>query len=113
MSRMTTSRASLSWTSAAMRRACSIGLKRLGVYPPSAGVEPLVPDDRERLLRDVAVHLGAGLEQRAEVARRDGHRIELEERDPFRMVESTENRVELCARESRSRGDTEADETKH
>src|SRR5215472_12518302 len=105
MSRMTTLRASLSWTSAAMRRACSSGLKRLGVYPPSAGVEPLVPDDRERLLRDVAVHLGPGLEQRAEITRCDGHRVELEELDAVRVVESAENRFELSARESRSRGD--------
>src|SRR5476649_2094629 len=41
MSRMTTSRASFSWASAAIRRASSIGLKRLELYRASGPIQRL------------------------------------------------------------------------
>src|SRR3954463_7533088 len=108
MSRMTTSRPSLSWAMAAIRRACSSGLKRLSVYPGRVVVKPLAADDLRNRGRDVGLD-----EPLAQLAGGDRGRLDVEEQDALGVVELRQHRLELLAREPGPRRDGEQRQLQH
>src|SRR6266567_3118008 len=108
MSRMTASRASLSWTSAAIRRACSSGLKRFRVYPCSCLVKPFGPDDVRGRGRQLRADVLARHEPGAEIAGGDRRRLDLEEENALGPAEAPEHLLEPLAREARTSCDRDA-----
>src|SRR5437660_550562 len=99
MSRMTTSRASLSWAMPAMRRACSSGV-RAGML---ATVEAELCDQHGNRRRDEVVDRLAASNALADVARRDVERLDLEEQHALGLRQLVEHRVETLARVPRTR----------
>src|SRR5476649_2884204 len=99
MSKITTLRASLSCARAAMRRACSMGVKRASVYRARV-IQPVRPDDAGDLGRDVGGHVGAGREPGAKLARGDGNRGDLEEQHALGLLELGQHLVEPVARKT-------------
>src|SRR5436305_207042 len=87
MSRMTTSRASFSWASAAIRRACSMGLKRPELYRDSSPIQRFRADQLGDRGRQVARRAVACREAAAELARGNGRGLDLEERDTTGRLE--------------------------
>src|SRR6266508_156416 len=82
MSRMTTSRASFSWATLAMRRACSSGVSRSGLLSGcrlSVAVQAPVLDLAGDRLGNQSVELLASAGALAQVARRNRRRVDLEE----------------------------------
>src|SRR6266508_4022659 len=82
MSRMTTSRASFSWATLAMRRACSSGVSRSGLLSGcrlSVAVQAPVLDLAGDRLGNQSVERLASAGALAQVARRNRRRVDLEE----------------------------------
>src|SRR5437867_10731257 len=107
MSRITTSRASLSWAMPAMRRACSSGVS--GSSNPFldasvAAVQALLRDQPCHRGRNQTIDVFAPLDTVANVARRDVDRLDLEEEHALGPRELHEDVVEPFARIPRSRG---------
>src|SRR5919109_1343814 len=94
MSRMTTSRANLSWAMPAIRRACSSGV-RAGML---ATVEAKLGDQRGDRRWDEVVDRLLARDTRAHLARRDVERFDLEEEHAFGIRQLVEHGVETLAR---------------
>src|SRR5579862_1514882 len=112
MSRITTLRASLSCARAAIRRACSMGVKRLSVYRARV-IQPVGPDDAGNLGRNIYTDVGAGCEPGAQLARGDRRRLDLEEEHALGAFELREHLVEALLREARPRRDRQPGSLEH
>src|SRR5262245_18667412 len=104
MSRMTTSRASLSWAMPAMRRACSSGVRARMLATVQAELRDQLGDARRHQIVDRLT----AREALPHLARRDGERLDLEEEHTFRVFELGQDAAEPVLWISRPRCDREA-----
>src|SRR5436190_695818 len=111
MSRITTSCASLSWAIAAMRRACSSGVSEssspFGCGRSVPTVEAVLANQLGHACRHEIVDRVAARDTVADVARRNGQRLELEEQHTLGVREPLEDGVEALARVAGARSDAE------
>src|SRR5712691_6479861 len=109
MSRMTTSRASLSWAMPAMRRACSSGARARML----AVVEAKACDQLRHRPRDKPVDRLAARDAVPDLTRRDRPGVDLEEQHALRPLQLGEHVVEPHARISRPRRNGEPRALQH
>src|SRR5262249_14752988 len=103
MSRMTTSRASLSWAMPAMRRAGSSGVRARMLATVQAELRDQLGDAR----RHQIVYRLPASDALTHLARRDGKRLDLEEEHTFWMFEFGQDGVEPILWIARPRRDRE------
>src|SRR6266550_7497338 len=122
MSRMTTSCASFSWARLAMRRACSrdvsVASAPFGLRPKCSpvlaiSVEPEGLDQLGHGRRYDPVDRLASADAVTDLARRDRHRLDLEQLDAIRPRQLLQDRVQSLARKARSRCDSDPREREH
>src|SRR6478672_2836287 len=113
MSRMTTSRPSLSVAMAAIRRACSKRLDWLRGFPGARLVKAGAADELRNRGRNLGTHVLTVLEAAAQVTRGDRRRLDLEERDALGMGKLREHRVEALLWKTGPRRDGEPDTAEH
>src|SRR2546425_5522465 len=110
---MRTSRPSLSWTSAAMRRACSSGVKQAKCSRLLGRIEAPRADGFADRRRYFVADVLAEREACAEIARGHRRRIDLEEEHAFRVLEVLQHCLKGLAREAGPRRDREPREAQH